>query len=238
MQLFVNLLLAHIVSDFFLQSDKTCENKLKGFRSKHLYAHALLVGVVSYALSNAYATFLLYAVAIAATHFVIDYAKVWLTSRYAKEGLSLFLLDQALHVAVLLIASRLYLHFERWEQFAFLSGIWEHAPLYVCCLLLCAKPSNILIKAVLDKYKISLPKAAGKDLMKAGALIGTLERVIAMGLVVLGQYEAVGFIIAAKSIIRFKDYETAKTEYVLVGTLLSFGLALLFGIAIRMLTHD
>ena len=48
--------------------------------------------------------------------------------------------------------------------------------------------------------------------------------------VVIGQYEAIGFIIAAKSILRFKDTDTAKTEYVLAGTFLSFGIALLCGL--------
>jgi hypothetical protein len=44
--------------------------------------------------------------------------------------------------------------------------------------------------------------------------------------VMLGEYEAIGFLIAAKSILRFKETDTARTEYVLVGTLLSFMLAI------------
>lgn len=45
--------------------------------------------------------------------------------------------------------------------------------------------------------------------------------------VMLGEYEAIGFLIAAKSILRFKETDTARTEYVLVGTLLSFMLAIM-----------
>ena len=44
-----------------------------------------------------------------------------------------------------------------------------------------------------------------------------------------------GFLIAAKSILRFKDDNTVKTEYVLVGTMLSFGLAIALGIIINLI---
>ena len=46
-----------------------------------------------------------------------------------------------------------------------------------------------------------------------------------------------GFIIAAKSLLRFKETDTAKTEYVLVGTLLSFGIATLFGLIVKQLSY-
>jgi len=59
------------------------------------------------------------------------------------------------------------------------------------------------------------------------------ERLIALGLVILGKFEAVGLIIAAKSILRL--YGTPKSEYVLVGTLLSFGIAFFAGILIGFL---
>ena len=51
--------------------------------------------------------------------------------------------------------------------------------------------------------------------------------------VILEQYEAVGFLLAAKSIIRFKDTETSKTEYVLAGTLISVAVAVACGLVIN-----
>jgi len=52
-----------------------------------------------------------------------------------------------------------------------------------------------------------------------------------------GHFEAIGFLLAAKSIFRFGDLKEAKdrklTEYVLIGTLLSFGLALLTGLLVQ-----
>jgi len=52
-------------------------------------------------------------------------------------------------------------------------------------------------------------------------------------MVLICQYEAVGLIIAAKSILRFNA--TQKSEYVLVGTLLSFGIAVFAGIVINLI---
>ena len=66
--------------------------------------------------------------------------------------------------------------------------------------------------------------------MNAGKLIGTLERVISLALILVDQFAAVGFIIAAKSLLRFRDTATARTEYLLIGTLLSFGIVILLGI--------
>jgi hypothetical protein len=49
------------------------------------------------------------------------------------------------------------------------------------------------------------------------------------------QFASVGFLIAAKSILRFSDKENTqkKTEYVLIGTLMSFAAAAIIGILIN-----
>jgi len=65
-------------------------------------------------------------------------------------------------------------------------------------------------------------------------LIGIIERFLVLTFVILNQFEAVGFLIAAKSILRFKDDNTIKTEYVLIGTMLSFGIAIALGIIINL----
>ena len=66
----------------------------------------------------------------------------------------------------------------------------------------------------------------------AGALIGNIERWLILVFVYLGRYDALGLLIAAKSIIRFSDSQTNKTEYVLAGTLLSIFIAVLCGLFI------
>lgn len=79
-----------------------------------------------------------------------------------------------------------------------------------------------------------------KDGLKsAGKIIGILERVLIFTFMIIGQYEAIGFLIAAKSIYRFTDLKSSSerkfSEYVLIGTLLSFIIAILVGIIIRKL---
>jgi hypothetical protein len=54
--------------------------------------------------------------------------------------------------------------------------------------------------------------------------------------ILLNQFEAVGFLLAAKSILRFKEAETLKSEYVLIGTMLSFAIAIAFGISVSLIS--
>lgn len=83
------------------------------------------------------------------------------------------------------------------------------------------------------KYQVGESESCD-NIKNAGALIGNLERMLTIVFVILGQFEAIGFIVADKSILRFKDTDTAKTEYVLAGTFLSFGIAILFGLMVTM----
>ncbi len=68
--------------------------------------------------------------------------------------------------------------------------------------------------------------------LNAGRIIGILERLIIFFFVIVGQFAAVGFVIAAKSIVRYRELEDRNfAEYVLIGTLLSSLLAILTGFA-------
>jgi hypothetical protein len=61
-----------------------------------------------------------------------------------------------------------------------------------------------------------------------------LERLLAFIFIIVGHWEAVGFLMAAKSVFRFGDLKDSKsielTEYILIGTLLSFGIAIITAI--------
>ena len=59
-----------------------------------------------------------------------------------------------------------------------------------------------------------------------GRVIGILERVTLFVLVFTGQYSAMGFVLAAKAMARFKTLDDRDfAEYFLVGTLLSVAIA-------------
>ncbi len=64
---------------------------------------------------------------------------------------------------------------------------------------------------------------------KAGRWIGYLERLLIVTFILAGDYTAIGFLAAAKGLFRFNDPKRA--EYVIVGTLLSFTIAVLIGAA-------
>lgn len=71
---------------------------------------------------------------------------------------------------------------------------------------------------------------------KAGRVIGMLERVLILFFVLINQYSAIGFIIAAKGFTRFKDLDKREfAEYVLIGTLLSSFIAIVISILVKTL---
>ena len=78
------------------------------------------------------------------------------------------------------------------------------------------------------------------SLDNAGKYIGILERLFVFFFVIIGNWGSIGFILAAKSIFRFGDLKESKdrklTEYVLIGTLLSFGIAIAVGMITLKLT--
>lgn len=98
--LFLSLLLAHIIGDFYLQNDKYCAQKEeRKFKSWFLYVHSLIIGVVSWAVVPVY-EFRFYALAIAFSHLVIDVIKT-----YSSKGLWNFMIDQVAHLAILIIVT-------------------------------------------------------------------------------------------------------------------------------------
>ena len=72
----------------------------------------------------------------------------------------------------------------------------------------------------------------------AGMWIGILERLIIFMLVLYNQYAAIGLLTAAKSILRFREAEGKRTEYVLIGTLISVGTALFMGLLVSRYLHN
>tara|TARA_R110000751_G_scaffold54878_5_gene117910 strand:- start:141 stop:422 length:282 start_codon:yes stop_codon:yes gene_type:complete len=73
-----------------------------------------------------------------------------------------------------------------------------------------------------------------KSLPNAGKYIGIIERLFVLIFIVIGRWEVIGLLIAAKSVFRFNDLKERNnrklTEYILIGTLVSFGMAILAGL--------
>lgn len=78
---------------------------------------------------------------------------------------------------------------------------------------------------------LNLPDASRNGLAGAGRWIGYFERFIVMTLVLVGEYQAIAFIFAGKSVARFRWQR--QVEYYLVGTLASLSWAIGWGLVLR-----
>jgi len=235
----LKLLLAHFTGDFVLQPGKWVEDKLqKKGRSKYLYFHIgvhllLLLLLLQFQHLGAIAL-------IVVSHYLIDLGKLSLTN--PKNYRWLFVVDQALHLLVL--GGVLY-----WiSPFPISLGTFltEETLLLITFLVFVTYVSGIVMRMLLAPYIDEVAKddadTEGGSLKNAGTYIGMLERLFVFGFILMQQWAAIGLLIAAKSVFRFGDLNKGKnrklTEYVLIGTLLSFGLAILSGMCYMYLAEQ
>lgn len=228
----LKLLAAHIIADFFLQFDKLCQGKQeKGINGIIAQAiHALIHAVCAYLLLADWTQWII-PVVIFITHFIIDTAKI----KWHGNNTVGFLVDQLAHVAV--IAG---LWWGIYADPSIIQGVLTspvHSTKFWAVLIgymLVLKPSSLLISMFIKGWTPSTMQAFGMP--SAGRWIGYIERVLIVTFVLTDNIAAVGFLLAAKSIFRFGDLNKARevkiTEYVLLGTLASFTIALLTGFAI------
>ena len=113
-------------------------------------------------------------------------------------------------------------------------GLYAVGYLYICIR------GMVLVRAVLELPPLHMrrdeDRSAGAIDIARGRTIGALERALALTFVLLGQYGALGLLIAAKSLARFKALEDREfAEYFLIGTLASLLLALLGGLGMKAL---
>lgn len=230
MILFIKLLLAHLLGDFLLQPNSWVEHKKihKG-KSIYLYVHIILHFLLIIILTNA--DFIYYAILIAATHGIIDYLKI----KFQREHTARlwFMADQLLHILVLIAVTLLYLKINL-TRYSLTNEFW----IFSTAILALTYPASIFIKNLISIW-IPDDKNSKEDLQNAGKYIGILERMFVFGFIVGGYFTAIGFLLAAKSIFRFGDLTQVRdrkmTEYVLIGTFISFGIAILIGLATRYL---
>ena len=252
---FIKLLLAHIIGDFVFQPKKWVEHKfLNKHKSKYLYLHILIHAIaLLMVLQFNLKTYWLGAILIIASHYLIDVIKLHLNKtinaddetikeKHKKRNRFLFFIDQAAHLVVLIAVTVVYFSYEIEFDLVFSSK----TILLITAILMLTNVSSIIMTVIFSKWKLdnaqnnteALDISDGTEtesLEEAGSYIGVLERLLVFLFIVTDHWEGVGFLIAAKSIFRFGDLSKARnrklTEYVLIGTLLSFGFAILTGLA-------
>lgn len=240
MMLFACLLLGHLLADFYLQPHSWIMDKVTHkIRSvgliKHMLVHALLTSVALYAGGvDMTLQFPMALGVIILTHYAID---VWKT--YMGFTTVYFVTDQLGHLVVLIAVTLWLMDVKMSDMTALIEAkLTLSALALVIGYLLSYKPLSILIQLLLRPYWQQFDNAdtANAGLQTAGEYIGGLERFLVITFVLLGQYAGVGFLLAAKSVFRFGDMRRQNdrklTEYIMLGTLLSFMFALLIGLGI------
>lgn len=225
-------MIAHVLTDFWMQPTVWIDGKRdSGPSSKYFIYHILLTtlaaAIMTFDLKLWYVPLI-----IGVTHFLID----WWKSNAGSDRLVIFLIDQAAHIAVIVTVSLWVVG----DEFHLMDvqGYLHNVPLLLYCLsyMLVVFPAGYLISKATKRWQREI--RFGKDepddsLDKAGEWIGWLERVLVLSFILIGEFSAIGFLIAAKSILRFNSVvhsERKRSEYVLVGTLMSFSYAVIVGL--------
>ncbi len=228
-QTLIALLFAHILADFLLQTGWMVTRKKDPLV---LLLHTGIVAVLSYAALGFTGHWVV--LALAASHLLFDAVKTY----WPDTGWRAFLLDQALHgAAILVVATQFPALYSQgiWQDYgmlgtppAWLSTLpdgWVPAlPLFMLLsggLVLATRAGGYFIGLFMKPLAIDAPEG----LPKAGAIIGNLERALAYLFILSGQPQNIGFLLAAKSVLRFSSAKEDRgvSEYVIIGTLLSFG---------------
>lgn len=209
------LLLAHVVADFLLQTNAMVANK------RHpgvLLLHGAIVLVTAQlALGRVDAWEPL---ALAAAHVAIDTLKVYALP----DRLASYLADQAAHAATILAVA--FYAPDLVNEGLWAGHIWLPAAMILAAGFITTTIAGGHAVAYLVRQWSETMDTAD-SLPNAGRWIGLLERGIIFLLILAGQPAGIGFLIAAKSVLRFDaDRKQNVTEYVIIGTLASFGWAM------------
>lgn len=223
--LFLSLLLAHLLGDFLLQpSTWVKDKKKKKIKSKYLYYHVGLHLLLLFIATQFASQYLLAVILIAISHFGIDCIKLYFEKKKTEK--IWFFIDQLLHLVVIALVVNYYYPFQ-----ISISNLYSQQNLaLITTLVMLTYVSAIVLKVLLSKWSEQIIKTDTANTNNAGKYIGILERLFIFFFVLIDFWEGIGFLLAAKSIFRFGDLKESKdvrlTEYILIGTLLSFGLAI------------
>ncbi|MBR9652022.1 DUF3307 domain-containing protein [Thalassovita aquimarina] len=226
------LLCAHAVADFVLQT------KLMVTRKRHpgvMVLHGALVLLTAQIATGQFAALPLLILAL--LHLLTDCVKTY----GGFGGLAAFLTDQAAHLATLVGIAI-------WVPDLWANGLWPallpsplapalpHVMAIVAGSIVAIRAGAFAIQLLMQGHALS-DSPEDEGLPGGGATIGYLERALILLLVLTGQIAAIGFLVAAKSILRFGTIsgDRKATEYVIIGTLFSFGWALLVAFATQSL---
>ncbi|MCF8215399.1 MAG: DUF3307 domain-containing protein [Chlorobium sp.] len=211
----VILISAHILGDFVFQPDRMVRSK---WQPLPMLLHVAIHGLLAWLLLQSFGCWQV-PLFVMLAHGAIDLFK----QRYQREDLNMFLIDQALHLMSLLIFASLLVKNAIIPEF---SGIGYRYIVEVAGFFAVVRgggfPVAYFCGDLLRSNNLDFDGLPG-----GGKYIGYLERALIFLLSMIGQPEGIGFLVAAKSILRFEEAKKQKqAEYIIIGTLLSFSIAI------------
>jgi hypothetical protein len=229
---------AHLFADFVLQTRKLVQQKKeRKAGSWFLYVHCLIQAGLVYLFSPDKSIWII-PVIIFVTHYLIDLWKL-----YQKDSAITFIADQLLHIIVLIFVWVIWYGSVGWTDiFSQLLNDYN-AWLIAIAYLVTVFPLAYIIGLATQRWRKDIEQdteGSETSLSEAGKWIGVFERILVLTFVINNHFEGIGFLIAAKSILRLNEIKNRslmrkEAEYILIGTLMSFAASIIIGIIILLL---
>lgn len=250
-------IICHLLMDFTFQNNNILKLRFPNYNKKSIQIVKSIKGNLYHALIHLLGTFFIVSfysiynnikipifslIVIIICHFLIDLIKS-ITIIYfsnTKDNLWIFLSDQIFHIFVIIfviVKSNNYINVFNNKSKILLIIIIFLLSTYVSGIFI-----KILIKFISNKDKRYNDEVIINNVMKnsgaknGGFIIGILERIFILLIMILNQPSMIGFVLAAKSVARFKKLEDENfAEYFIIGTFLSFIIAIIGGRTIYLL---
>lgn len=232
-QILFRLLCAHFLSDFALQSDKLCDGKRGKLKHNKLFyqiIHSAIHALLAYLFVARWDCWII-PVVIFVTHLVIDYTKY----SYKKNNLGSFLIDQLLHVLVI-VALWVYVADFKGPLCAFAMQVLSSYKFWVLLLayILMLQPMSILLSIFVRQ--LTVVDDPTYFVTKYVRWIGYIERFLVLSLMISGHFVLVGFVFLGKAI--FLGWsgrsDTKSSANKFIYSLANFSSAILVGLLVTL----
>lgn len=234
------LLIAHFFADFTFQPTKLVQRKLNNF--KYLIYHVLIYSVIFLIAIFPLVKFekaIFPYIIIISSHFIIDWIRILIDKKFSRKAIvfASFIVDQIFHVLILAIlynyfdlgaeTTALYGHIQQWPYF-------NSLVIYSLTFVILWDTAAVFIKKLFTYIIDENSCTQEENDPQVGRIIGKLERIIISVLILCNQFGAIGFVLTAKSIARYKQLEDKNfAEKYLVGTLTSVLIAFITTIIVK-----
>lgn len=231
----LRLIIAHLLADFVFQTGGMVSSKRdNGLKSAKFYLHLAIVWLTAYLLLAQWSNWQI-PLAITLIHGIIDWVKI----KTNQDNAWVYVGDQILHLLSLIIIW-LFVTDVSISQLIAIPATYNWNNKYlsiVIAYIIITLPTGVLIGYLTRTWQSELETTGKDSLPNAGKWIGIIERLLILTFVLINQWAPIGFLLAAKSVFRFGDLKESrdhkKTEYILIGTLLSFTFAIFIGLIVR-----